>query len=429
MKVAFYGNNLNFGYFFVRMLRQQGLQAKLICPQYRYPQEQHSWWTDTAARPDWIYPIPSVPIGWLFPLTTFSTVRELYREFASYDLLLLAEEGPAVFSELARGPARLFVALGFDMTHLPFYLKHLLAVPGILRFFGHHLKWATQGDWSAAYELGRFFDRFPREIPRRIMIQHRQRRGLKQCHRLVCGPHHIELLNRIGLDRDKVRFLPLPMDTEVLAEVEPDCVQKLRQAYSQDELVFFHPTRHYYLCQDNDIFLKGNDKLLRAFAQFMAESKKRVRLLLIRKGRKHDLRRSEQLVAALHMEHAVQWLPEMPNKALRAYYSLPQAVICDQFSPQLAVLGNIGREASYFGRPLITAFRPWNRLRYGSDRPPHILAAETTEQILAAMRRIEAMTTDQLSAMGRSGAAWFQRNHAPKSVLPRWVQLISSCAC
>ena len=428
MNVAFYGNNLNFGYFFVRMLRRAGLRATLICPDYRYEQERHDWWTDDALRSEWVYPVPSVPIGRPVPLRWLSVVRKLYGDFRSHDVLILAEEGPAVFSELREGPAKVFLALGFDLTHLPFYLRHYLSVAAGARFYAGHLKWAARGDARALYEILRSFDRFPRELPRRAMIQKRQRIGLRQCDRIVCGPHHAELLGRAGLDRDKVRFLPLPMDTDVLADVDGRLAGRLEEQYADCDLVFFHPTRHYFLREDSDVFLKGNDKLLYAFARFIRRTEKRVKLLLVRKGREHDIREAGRLIAELDMEHAVEWLPEMPNKKLRAYYTLRRVVVCDQYSPRLAVLGNIGREASYFGRPLITAFRPWNRLRYGDDVPEHVFAAETADDILEAMEAVAALTPDEREDLRRAACAWFGRNHAQESVLEGWIDLISSCA-
>ena len=148
----------------------------------------------------------------------------------------------------------------------------------------------------------------------------------------------------------------------------------------------------------------------------------------MRKGREHDIRQSEKLVRELGIGDAVEWLPEMPNKALRAYYTLPRVVVCDQFSPHLAVLGNIGREASYFGRPLITAFRPWNRLRYGDDLPEHVLPAQTADQILDAMRTLAGMTDEERTSLSGAATAWFARNHAEKSTLGKWTDMIASCA-
>jgi glycosyltransferase involved in cell wall biosynthesis len=217
------------------------------------------------------------------------------------------------------------------------------------------------------------------------------------------------------------------MNTDVLNEVDDDLTRKLLQEYRQYDLVFLHPTRQYYLQEDNDVFLKGNDKLTHAFAQFVGETSRRVKLLLVRKGRRHDIRQTEKLIVKLRIEHAVEWLPEMPNKVMRAYYRLPQVVVCDQYNPLVAVLGNIGREASYFGRPLITAFRPWNRLRYGEDVPEHVLAAESTEQILEAMRNVSMMTADQRDVLSRSASAWFARNHAERGVIQSWIDMLSSC--
>jgi glycosyltransferase involved in cell wall biosynthesis len=427
MKVAFYGNNLNQGYFFVRLFRQHGWHARLICPEYQYRQEYHDWWTDDPLCDDWVYRLPNVRIGRLGKMVSVPAVRRLYEEFRAYDAVLLAEDGPALFSELTAGPAKICVSLGSDLVHYPFYSSHYLSVRGAFRFYRQKVKAALHGDAGAAYAMLRSFDRCPREIPRKAMIQRRQRQGLKQCVRIVCGPHLTHLLDEIGMECDKACFLPLPMDTRVLAEFDEALAARLRGRYADRELLFLHPTRHYYLKADNDIYLKDNDKLLTAFAQFVTEVDKPVQLLLVHKGRSEDLRHSERLVGRLGIEQQVEWLPEMPNKELRAYYQLPQVVVCDQFNPHLPVLGNIGREASYFGRPLITAFGPCNQLRYGTDLPEHVLPAETTEQVLDAMRNLAAIDPKQRDRLGRAGTAWFSRNHAEQNVLGKWTSMIESC--
>lgn len=426
MKVAFYGNNLNFGYFFVRMLRRAGFEATHICPAYLDRQEYNEWWTDEAVRGQWVYEIPEVPIGYPVPLRWLPTVRKLYDDFRSYDALVLSENGPAVFSELTDGPAKIFFALGFDLTHLPFYLDHYLSAKKALRFYRQHLKWAVSGRGRDVYEIVRAFDRVPREIPRRQIIQRRQRAGLHQCQRIVCGPHHGDILDRLGLEREKVSYLNLPMDTSVLSEVDEEYALTLKEQYAEFDLVFFHPTRFYFLNEDCDVFLKDNDKLLRAYARFVRETDKRVKLVLIRKGREHDVLEAERIVERLQIEDAVEWLPETPNKRLRAYYRLSQAIVCDQFSPRLAVLGNVGREASYFGLPLITGFAPWNSLRYGDDMPRHIFPAETEDEILEAMRKVAALTPEDRSELAEEARGWFARNHSEEQVIDSWARLISS---
>ncbi len=427
MRVAFYGNNLNVGYFFVRMLRRGGIEATLICPKYRYQQEHNDWWTDGAVESQWVYRIPEVSIGAPVPLGWLPTVRKLYRDFQAYDALVLSENGPAVFSELTGGPSKILFAMGSDLIHLPYYLAHYLSLTKGQRFYRQHMKWAVRGQGRAVYEMLRSFDRFPREVPRRMMIQKRQRTGLQQCERIVCGPHHGEILDQLGLDRERVSYLNLPMDTSVLGEVDADYSLTLKQRNAEYDLVFFHPTRLYFLKEDCDAYLKDNDKLLRAFSKFLHETDKRVKLILVRKGREHDLLEAERIIADLQIQHAVEWLPETPNKRLRAYYQLPQVVVCDQFSSQLAVLGNVGREASYFGLPLITGFASWNSLRYGDDVPGHIFAADTEDQILSSMRSLATLSADGRRELGSAARAWFDRNHSEEGVIESWTDMITSC--
>jgi hypothetical protein len=173
--------------------------------------------------------------------------------------------------------------------------------------------------------------------------------------------------------------------------------------------------------------MKDNDKLLHGFAAFMRQTRVRARLVLFEKGRPQDIENSKQLIQELHISEYVDWWPELPNKVLRVFYCLPQVVVCDQYNPHLAGLGNIGREASYWGCPLVTAFNAdWNRPLYGSDMPPHVMGAQTAEEIALALQRLALMDAQERTQAATAGKAWFRRQLHAETLIPRLINVINT---
>jgi hypothetical protein len=95
----------------------------------------------------------------------------------------------------------------------------------------------------------------------------------------------------------------------------------------------------------------------------------------------------------------------------------------------MAILGNIGREASFYGTPIIAAFAAWNAAYFGDDMPPHVLPAETPSEILAALRRVANMSERERRETAVRGKEWYQRQLDSRSLMQRYVDLLSDvCA-
>jgi hypothetical protein len=415
-KLAFYGNNLNTGYFFVRALRELGIEGKLFSIEYPYQQEHHNWWTNEKLDHGLvrIFKTHGFDVGVEGRLDALSEIRDLYKEVTAYDVLVMMEDGPAVFSEL-QNIQKVFLSGGSDLQILPFLTQTHYPLSGLLATVLRDIGRALTGNLLAIPESRQYFAQ--RAIAFRI--QARQRRGLRQCSSLFCSSHQRALVDRLQLDPRKVHYLSLPAYASVLSEVDRSLISTLKRRYADIDILFVHPARQLYLNLNNDKFLKDNDKLLHAYAHFVKGTRKKVKLLLVRKGREKDIQSSETFIKQLKLEDFVEWLPELPNKALRAYYSLPAAVVCDQYNPNLAILGSIGREATFFGRYLITAFADWNRLAYGDDLPPNVLAAQTVEEILTAMEKVASLTREERETGATAASQWFQRHLDSRTVIPR----------
>lgn len=419
MRLAFYGNNFNMGYFFVKAFRKYGIEAHLFNRDYPLKQEHHKWWTDEELRSDWVTQIDH-PGEWLWAapnLSRLKGVRDLYAALEGFDVLMMAEDGPALFSGLS-GIKKVFIAFGSDLQVLPFVNRIFLKPRDTFRRTHDELK---KGHLRAIPVALMDYVRYPR-------LQALQRKGLRQCDALFCYGGHLQpLVKELGIDAERVHYLNLPMANWMyLGQDDPELIEQLRQQYAQVELLFLHPTRQFYLRRDSSPYLKDNDKLFHAYARYLTMTKKRVKLLLLEKG--VHLEAAKQLVKKLGLEEAVEWLPEMPNKVLRAYYHLEQVVVCDQYSPHLGT-GNIFREATYYGKLIITSFNlDWNRMLYGDDLPPHVFPAQTAEEILAAMQEIEQLPPQAWQQRSEAAKAWFKRQLDADRLFPRYLDIINRVA-
>lgn len=420
-KVAFYGNNLNHGFFFVRSLARRGVEAKLFCIDYSYDQEHPWWWTDGEIESNLVCSLKTkgFSLGIGRHLLTLSEVRELYDAVKQYDVLIMMEDGPALFSELD-GVKKIFLSAGADLQLLPFLMEVYYKPGMVLRELLKNIKGIRSG--GVKNSLHRSYS-YLKNVLYGTRIQARQREGLRQCNAMICSPHQRGLISRLGLDLDKVHYLPFPMDGSVLSEVDEEEVANLRSKYQQLDVVFFHPTRQFYLNENHDRYLKDNDKLIYAYSTFLKLTNHPTKLLLVAKGMERDIACSQTLIKKLSLQDHVEWLPEMPGKKLRSYYRLPNLVVCDQFNPNLAILGNVGREASFFGLFTITAFAEWNHLYYQNDFPPHVFPAHTVDAIVEGMLKATLMSSTDRKILCDKAVQWYFRNLDSSQLMPRFIDL------
>lgn len=415
-KIAFYGNNLNQGYNFTELFASAGHEAKLLLHDYYFKQEQAGWWQDSVntklihkfdfydaftGAEDFDVRSEELP--------RLSVLYD-YVKKEKFDAIFMMEDGPAVFAGL-QGPKKIFISAGYDLQVIPFFLQRLCPwYKTALNLFGYRNERREE-----YFKTRRFYRGF----------QERQRAGISECHAVVCSPHQYNLLRTLKYPAQSTHSIPFPVKNDVYSQQDSLWLDSLRDKYKEIDILFFHPTRQFYLKLDRNIYLKDNDKLIYAFAEFAKYTKKRVRLAAVDKGRKEDIAHSKELVRKLNIEHLVEWLPEMSNIQLRSYYALDNVVVCDQYSPSLAIFGSIGREASWYGRLIITAYKSWNTHYFGLDDPPHVFPAITTGEIISAMQRVEQLSAEDKSSRSNLGQQWGRRNFGTDQVIPRFLKLIT----
>lgn len=404
MKVFTNGNVLNNSYNMTRFLRAKGVDAEMFLDDSSPGGQNYPWWEHTRLSatdlPPWIH----------------------YRRVSERDFLLRNHQ----FMEMAREFSKCDVAL---VTAWGPILSEAAQIPHVFYSYG--------GDLMAAHTSREMKEGLRRVLARKrpgirpMLLGLRQRAALKRSTDLVAimmGWQVESYVRPLGLI-DKMVRTRLPWKVE---DYESKPVADLVRKYEACDLVFFMLTRHSWRSLWSD--LKGNDKFIRAFAAFVRERPGKFRLVCIEKG--PDVGASKSLIEQLGISKYVEWVPEMNKDGVRSYYSLPNAVVVDQFWHDqwyLRYPADVGYPRIGFGsgsiealcarRPLITVF--FDREFYDGAEPP-ILSAFKIPQIRARLHEVVDMGEEGRRTLGDQGYAFVRRYHDWSGVTDRYISLLEA---
>jgi hypothetical protein len=424
MKVHLYGNILNNGYNLTRFLRESGYDATLFLDESSPNAQDYPWWEDAHlgadSLPNWVRYYRFSP-NWYLP---GQREKGLIADFGNADVALVCGWGPILAGKAG----------------LPF----------VFYSYGEDLNIADSRFGIAKVCRMMVRGQSPRGLRKMLSIGLLQRKYLRRAEFIaIAMTYQKNHLRALGLTEKMVR-LRLAWDIARYGVGSPDTLQ---DRYAGYDTVFFMIARHSWHSLARD--LKGNDKFIRAFARFVAEKHPNAKLVLINKGQ--DVGRSRQLIHELGIESYVEWVPEMNKDGIRAFLSLRNAVVVDQFwhdewhkvyradrknpavrayiddrpsrpssllrNRDLALigLGSGSIEAMAAGRLLITSF--FEHDFYDGEEPP-IFNAFSEEEILDALLRLNAMPSEERKEMSRRAQAFVDKFHSWKNVLPLYTVLI-----
>ncbi|MFL5482617.1 MAG: hypothetical protein ACJ8AK_10555 [Gemmatimonadaceae bacterium] len=385
-----------------RFLRAKGIDAEMFLDDSSPGGQNYPWWEHASLSPD------NLP-EWIH-----------YRRVSERDYLLKSQAFRKLSSEFARGDIALLTAWG----------PILASAAGI-----PHVFYSYGGDLMAAHTRRELTEGVRRVIGgkrpgiRPTLLGMRQRKALQESTDVVAimmGWQIENYVRPLGLIGKMARTrLPWRVD-----DYEANPVAELVRKYDSFDVVFFMLTRHSWRSLWSD--LKGNDKFIRAFAAFVHQRPGNFKLICIDKG--PDVEASRQLISRLGIERYVEWIPEMNKDGMRAYYSLPNGVVVDQFwhdewyrrypadegYPRIG-FGSGSIEALCARRPLITVF--FDREFYDGAEPP-ILKAFTVPEIHARLREAVDMGPERRRELGERGHAFVRRYHDWSVVTDRYIALL-----
>jgi glycosyltransferase involved in cell wall biosynthesis len=211
---------------------------------------------------------------------------------------------------------------------------------------------------------------------------------------------------RMGLKH--VEFIPHPVDETKFSPRATPLATRLRETHGCDHIIFC-PARQNWA-------LKGNDKMIRAFAGLPDREKLKAVLLLCSWGQEVD--ESRRLIAELGIEPRVCWLPPLSKMKLVEFYNAADMVL-DQFT--LGAFGTTTPEAMACGKPVMLYFNDEVHKWCFPEMPP-VIHAFSEEEI--RRRLVELLQSpDERSAVGRQARAWVEKHHGWELVADRQIRL------
>jgi glycosyltransferase involved in cell wall biosynthesis len=210
---------------------------------------------------------------------------------------------------------------------------------------------------------------------------------------------HLECLSRLGI---RGEFLPNPLDLDRFRPRPSDV------RFDGFDFVVLHPARLDWTYRGTArSSMKGNDRLIRAFARFLRQRPKAL-LLLLDSG--VDRAATADLIRALGIGDNVRFLGRMEKEQFAACLNAAD-LVADQFD--IGSMGGVALEALACGKPLLVHLNnECARACYGE--PPPVFNVRTEDEIYDAL----GLAAD--SDLGEAGArsrAWMEAHHAWKPVV------------
>lgn len=365
LRVNLYGNVCNNAYLIGKFLRRHGVDAHLFVERGFRWLPHHDDPELEACYPAWIHFVGD--LRWRrYGIFDGSFVRQL----ANCDIVHTFYWGPI----WARKTGRPFVfqTYGGDLRNMPFMTDSV-----------HHRYLAA-----------------------------RQRRAIQGADLVIRPNLNItdDAVRRLGLTR--VTHLPLMLDADRFRPLSEDEVARCRAQYGVDWL-FFHPTRQSWVSGDAGETWKANDRVFRAFARFLRDTRRSALLLAVAHG--PDTAASQALVEALGIAGSVRWMGPMTRHMLVTVYNAADLVL-DQFGR--GDFGAIAPEAWACGRPVVINVK--DHADFSGESPP-ALKAETEEEIYQTLVA-QTASRDALRALGNRARAWILKHQHGDAVIGRYIE-------
>ena len=432
MRIAIWGNNLNYGYELAAEFTSLGHDAQVILPLPSQYLDLPTWWKPEAEIDSTlIIEVKRPNINNPLPMQFRPSVIKINRLIRNYDCVIVREDGPAVLARKLNCP-KIFISQGADIQLRPFILRTFFgrdATRQLLKFAIDSIKY--KHGMNRSLLLRRFvwhiFSRMKR-FPGAIIEQARQRQGLRNSDLVIIAPYEVDLAKSLDISEEKIQLLTSFASSQASNTKKVLGGIDIPAFVRNKSYVFLHLTRMMFIDLSGDKFLKCNDNLIRAYAKFLGEGSERKSkslLVLVEKGRPEDLASAKSLILNLGIFDNVLWMSDMKNTDIHEYLALSNVILCDQFSPNVSSLGNLSREAIWAGAPLITAMSS-EELNLFSSPPPNLFQALTIGEILNAMVETTSLTQDDRKRMKEQSKTWAMRNIDRKVLGIAYLRLITS---
>lgn len=421
MRILHVGNIANNAYNNAKFLRRKGVEADVLCYDYRHIMAQPEW-EDAAfeGQPDEFHPQwAQIDLGtfrrpaWFIQDELFPQVRcrkQWFRgQFRLERMLTQPSFWMRVWSQYLK-------CVATDSKPRPHFMDVFPVYSGRKRFEqwfeGYDLiqAYATEPIHAWMFGRGRPYVAFEHGTMREIPFEDSGRgRLLTLAYReaskvLITNPDVMTAARRLGLKN--FQFIPHPVDETKYCP----CLTALRDQLvnrHQTDLILFAPSRHNWE-------LKGNDRLLRAFARLVSAARRHAVLILCDWGQEVD--RSRRLADDLGVTSRVVWAPPLNKMKLIEYYNAADVVL-DQFT--IGTFGTVTPEAMACGKPAVLYFNRAAHEWCYSEMPP-VISVKSEGEIF---ERLVELSDDpgRRSAIGHASREWIVKHHGWELVADRQI--------
>jgi glycosyltransferase involved in cell wall biosynthesis len=373
--VGLLGNENNMLFATARHLRDRGIDARLFLYNTDAGHFHPSCDTFELDYRDW-----TTQLAW-GRASEFSNVSAatIERDTRHLDRIIASGAGPGYLSKIGR-PVDVFIPYGSDIDEMPFRPPEF-----------------NRRSLRSLYE-------FPKA----------QRRGIEMSKHLV-GPKTEMLIERNlrKLDfRGKRHMVAPPMvytplyNPESIAKYTGEChwlrfVQELR---ARVDVLVFHHARHLWVSPARSYWSKGNDILVRGFAEACKQRPStRFGLVLVEYG--GDVEATKELIRDLGVEKQVLWLPSCLRKDLMVGMSLAD-IGSGQFGESYLTSGVVN-ETLAMAKPLLSHRIDRDYLSEYGDLYP--MLHSPNPQAVTAHLTAYSDRSEEISRMGQQGMEWHQK--------------------
>jgi glycosyltransferase involved in cell wall biosynthesis len=425
VRVLHLGNTANNGYLNAKLLRRAGVEADVLVDEWHILSQPE--WEDAPLegsfepyaslfepaleagwrRPDWVLSFPD----WDPEFRRQSWLGERARILGSLPSLVREHRRLASLNGVnSTGPLRLM-----DVVRASVWVTRLS------QSFGSLSELFTRYDLVQAYSIDPILPLVTESSPPHIAFEHGTMREipfedswlgrmLSLAYRraatvVITNADVVLQARRLGIEN--CVFIPHPVDE---TKYTPGS-SLLRPELEADgaDFVLLSPSRH-------DWEIKGSDRLLRGFAEFVRHDRPNAVLLLNEWGLEVD--RSKALIRELDVVRNVRWLAPLPKLRLIDAYRAADVVL-DQFL--IGTFGAVAPEAMSCGRPVVMAFDAASHAWCFPVLPP-VIDARTPEEIRVALARLAGNTAER-DRIGCAGRAWIEEHHSSRVVVERQLEI------
>ncbi len=378
MRIACMGNTNHNMFSLVRHLRERGLNAELLV--FNTEIENFHPANDTF---DLEYEKYTRILDW-GDQTNFINIKptEILEELEPYDFLIGCGPAPAYLHKAGR-VLDVFSPYGSDLYEMTAYKYQRVARNIYKNFLG--------------------------QIDQYQMIN-AQRSGIKTAHYILnnnekWSPYYPKL----GFKGEHLKF-PIPQiympprdpDSTTSMPVSPPALAPLRQILEGYEVSIFHGSRHVWSGFSDQYAHKGNERLVRGFAQYLnSSSATHACLIMCEYG--PDVQKTKHLVNELGVSEHVIWLRKLRRKDILMCLELVDLVACEFEISWLG--GGTLYEALAMGKPIMQ-YRDDQLYEADYEELPQILNCREPDEISESLQKF-ANNAEYYAGIGEKGRDWY----------------------